>query len=252
MRYMFTMMNNARLSVGLRGPVARRAGLPDGARLRQGAPPGPGARARRPASSRSIVDHPDVRRMLLTQRASHRGAARRSSTPTRPPSTAPPATPTRPTRAAGDELADLLTPVSKGVGHRPRRRAHEPRPPGVRRHGLHRGDRRRPALPRRPHRADLRGHQRHPGHGPRRPQAPDARGRRRRRLPRPDRRHRRPSSAAAGDDLASIHAAPGRRARRARAPPPTGSSPTGWPTRSTRWPAPRPTCGCSASSPAAG
>ena len=58
--------------------------------------------------------------------------------------------------------------------------------------------------------------------------------------------------AGAGDDLASIRSQPGRRARRRCARPPTGCSPTAWPTRSTRWPAPRPTCGCSASSPAAG
>ena len=58
MRYMFTMMNNARLSVGPRGPGRGRAGLPAGRRLRPGAAPGPGARARRRASRRRSSSSP--------------------------------------------------------------------------------------------------------------------------------------------------------------------------------------------------
>ena len=69
MRYMFTMMNNARLSVGLEGLARRRAGLPAGGRLRQGARAGPGRRARPAGERRAIIEHPDVRRMLLTMRA---------------------------------------------------------------------------------------------------------------------------------------------------------------------------------------
>ena len=57
---------------------------------------------------------------------------------------------------------------------------------------------------------------------------------------------------AAGDDLASDRHAARRRPRVAAGRPPTGCWPTASPTRATRWPAPRPTCGCSASSPAAG
>ena len=44
MRYMFTMMNNARLSVGPRGPRPGRAGLSGRRRVRPGAPAGPGPR----------------------------------------------------------------------------------------------------------------------------------------------------------------------------------------------------------------
>ena len=43
MRYMFTMMNNARLSVGLEGLADRRAGVPGRGRVRRRTPPGPGA-----------------------------------------------------------------------------------------------------------------------------------------------------------------------------------------------------------------
>ncbi len=69
MRYMFTMMNNARLSVGLEGlAVAERAyqGAVEYAReRRQGRAPGASAGEQSP-----IVDHPDVRRMLLTMKSS--------------------------------------------------------------------------------------------------------------------------------------------------------------------------------------
>ena len=65
---MFTMMNNARLAVGLQGVGDRRARLPAGARLRQRAPAGP--RRRRSGEGMSpIVAHPDVQRMLLTMKA---------------------------------------------------------------------------------------------------------------------------------------------------------------------------------------
>ena len=68
MRNMFTMMNAARLSVGLQGlAVAERAyqqALAHAVERRQGravgAPPG---------EQSPIIEHPDVRRMLMTQRA---------------------------------------------------------------------------------------------------------------------------------------------------------------------------------------
>ena len=68
MRYMFTMMNSARLSVGVQGlSIAERA-YQDALRYAQerrqgravGAPPG---------EQSPIVEHPDVRRMLLTMKA---------------------------------------------------------------------------------------------------------------------------------------------------------------------------------------
>jgi alkylation response protein AidB-like acyl-CoA dehydrogenase len=111
MRYMFTMMNNARLSVGLQGlSVAERAyqaALAYAQERHQGRRPG-----QRANETVAIIEHPDVRRMLLTQRASieamrallylngwaidmarhHADAAE---------------------RARRQELVELLTPVSK-------------------------------------------------------------------------------------------------------------------------------------------
>ncbi len=68
MRYMFTMMNNARLSVGLQGLAIAERAYQDALRYAQqrrqgraiGAPAG---------ESSPIVEHPDVRRMLLTMKA---------------------------------------------------------------------------------------------------------------------------------------------------------------------------------------
>jgi len=114
MRYMFTMMNNARLSVGLEGlALAERAyqmAVDYAKERRQGRAPGA------PAGEQSaIIDHPDVRRMLLTMKAyiealravvyenaaalDHASHARDEAG-----------------REAGQELADLLTPVSKAWG----------------------------------------------------------------------------------------------------------------------------------------
>jgi acyl-CoA dehydrogenase len=68
MRNMFTMMNTARLSVGLQGlAVAERAyqqALLHAQERRQGRAVGAPAGEQSP-----IIDHPDVRRMLMTQRA---------------------------------------------------------------------------------------------------------------------------------------------------------------------------------------
>lgn len=113
MRNMFTMMNNARLSVGLQGlSLAERAyqqALEYAVERKQGTAVG----AERGTSS-PIIDHADVRRMLMTQRAwidamrcliyANAAAIDRSST--------------QAGTAEGDaarELADLLTPLSKGL-----------------------------------------------------------------------------------------------------------------------------------------
>ena len=116
MRNMFTMMNNARLSVGLEGLcIAERAyqqALEYAQERLQGR-----AIGAEPGTSSPIIDHPDVRRMLLTQRAwidamrcliyTNAGALDRADA----------------AHAAGDadeaqrwrELADLLIPLSKGL-----------------------------------------------------------------------------------------------------------------------------------------
>src|SRR5215470_3530138 len=110
MRYMFTMMNNARLSVGLQGlamaELAYQDALPYAQERKQGraadAPPG---------EASPIVEHPDVRRMLLTMKAYMEAMrallytnavsvdlARHHDSPGE--------------REARRELADLLTPIS--------------------------------------------------------------------------------------------------------------------------------------------
>ena len=173
MRYMFTMMNNARLSVGLEGLALAERAYQDALRYAQerrqgravGAPPG---------EPSPIIEHPDVRRMLLTMKAYIEAMRALIYTNAEPIDLArhhPDPAERRGPAGAGRPAH----PALQGLVHRPGRRGHLARPPGLRRHGLRRGDRRRPALPRRPHHPDLRGHQRHPGHGPRRAQAADAR-----------------------------------------------------------------------------
>jgi alkylation response protein AidB-like acyl-CoA dehydrogenase len=114
MRYMFTMMNNARLSVGLEGlALAERAfqmALAYAKERKQGRAPGAAA-----GEQSAIVDHPDVRRMLLTQRASIealRGITYANAAAIDRAARDEDET----TRTAYGELADILTPVSKGWG----------------------------------------------------------------------------------------------------------------------------------------
>ncbi len=179
LEYMFTMMNNARLNIGVQGvAIAERAyqQARDFARTRiQGRPLGAPA----DAGPLPIIHHPDVRRMLLSMRAATeamRGLAyyaaatvdhaRRDPDPAK--------------RARAQAARRSADPGGQGVVHRYGRRRRLDRRPGAWRHGLYRGDRGGAASARRAHRADLRGHQRHPGKRPRRPQARSAIGARRR------------------------------------------------------------------------
>ena len=114
MRYMFKMMNNARLSVGVEGlSLGERAFQQAVAYARErrqgravGAPPG---------AESPIVDHPDVRRMLLTMRAQIEAlrclAYLNAESLDLAARHADPAVAT-----ARQELADLLTPITKGWG----------------------------------------------------------------------------------------------------------------------------------------
>jgi alkylation response protein AidB-like acyl-CoA dehydrogenase len=130
MRYMFTMMNTARLAVGIEGlavgdrayqqavayaheriqgrPIGRQQdGRPIG-RQQDGRPVGG-------AIGAPIVEHADVRRMLLTMRAlleALRGLCYVNGEAIDVAAHHPDAT----ERARGKELADLLTPISKGWG----------------------------------------------------------------------------------------------------------------------------------------
>jgi hypothetical protein len=114
MRYMFKMMNNARLSVGVEGlSLGERAyqqAVAYALERRQGR--APGAPAGEPSA---IVDHPDVRRMLLTMRA-HIEALRCLTYVTAESLDLAGRHPDAAVRAAREELADLLTPITKGWG----------------------------------------------------------------------------------------------------------------------------------------
>jgi alkylation response protein AidB-like acyl-CoA dehydrogenase len=114
MRYMFTMMNNARLSVGLQGlglgERALQRAVEYAKERRQGRAPGA------PAGEQSlIVELPDVRRMLLTMRAYNEALrclvylnAESLDLAAHHPDEA--------VRQQRQELADILTPITKGWG----------------------------------------------------------------------------------------------------------------------------------------
>ena len=111
MRAMFTMMNHARLSVGLEGvAIAERSyqqALAYAHERRQGRAPGAPA-----GESSAIIDHPDVRRMLLDMRSTTsamRGLAYRNAEAIDRASHEA----DDEQRQAGEERAALLTPLTK-------------------------------------------------------------------------------------------------------------------------------------------
>jgi alkylation response protein AidB-like acyl-CoA dehydrogenase len=73
MRYMFTMMNTARLSVGIQGLSTAERAYQDALRYaqerKQGRAVGTRAASTGAGTPAPIVEHPDVRRMLLTMKA---------------------------------------------------------------------------------------------------------------------------------------------------------------------------------------
>ncbi|HET6836360.1 MAG TPA: acyl-CoA dehydrogenase [Acidimicrobiales bacterium] len=114
MRYMFTMMNNARLSVGLEGlglgERAYQQAVAYARERRQGRAPGAPA-----GESSPIIDHPDVRRMLLTMRAQIE-ALRCVAYLTAESLDLARLHPDADVRTWRQELADLLTPITKAWG----------------------------------------------------------------------------------------------------------------------------------------
>jgi alkylation response protein AidB-like acyl-CoA dehydrogenase len=106
---MFTMMNNARLAVGLEGvgvsEAAAQAALAFARERRQGRAPGSTG-----SDQSLIIEHPDVRRMLLTMRA---GAAAARAVCYRTAAAIDVAGVDGPARLAATERAALLTPVAK-------------------------------------------------------------------------------------------------------------------------------------------
>ena len=155
---MFTMMNNARLAVGLQGVgIAERATQQAYAYASERKQGRAGANASAPiiAASRRAAhaahhagaDARGARDLLCDRRRDRPRASRQGRR-----------------GAQGRRSARLAAHAGRqGVLDRHRHRGRFARRAGAWRHGLHRGDRRRAALSRRAHRADLRGHQRHPG-----------------------------------------------------------------------------------------
>ncbi len=114
MRAMFTMMNDARLGVGIQGlAVAERAfqqALAFAQERRQGRGPSADVDEQSP-----IVDHADVRRMLLVQKASIEGVRALCYANAHAIDLAV-AHPDPEERQRQQQLADLLTPLSKAWG----------------------------------------------------------------------------------------------------------------------------------------
>ena len=111
MRYMFTMMNNARLTVGLEGlALAERAyqhALAYAQERLQGRAPGAA-----PGTSSPIIEHPDVRRMLMTMKASIEAMRALLYLNARSIDYAKFGE-DEATRAANEELTQILIPLSK-------------------------------------------------------------------------------------------------------------------------------------------
>ncbi|MDA0371861.1 MAG: acyl-CoA dehydrogenase [Actinomycetota bacterium] len=114
MQYMFTMMNQARLSVGLQGLAlgdrAYQQSLQYARDRRQGRAPGAPAGAASP-----IIDHPDVKRMLLTMKTTLE-ALRRLTYWNAACLDVAAHHPDAAEREWATDLAALLTPLSKGWG----------------------------------------------------------------------------------------------------------------------------------------
>ena len=112
MRYMFKMMNTARLSVGLEGLAlgerAYQQAVAHAAERRQG-------RALGATNDSAIIEHPDVRRMLLTMKA-HIEALRCLAYRNAECLDLAKAHPDEAVRERSQELADILTPITKGWG----------------------------------------------------------------------------------------------------------------------------------------
>ncbi len=114
MRYMFTMMNNARLSVGLEGLALAERAYQDALQYSQERRQGRAPDAPRGETS-LIVDLPDVRRMLLVMKATIDALRAIIYTNAQAIDLAT-HHPDPDVRTRNQELAELLTPVSKGFG----------------------------------------------------------------------------------------------------------------------------------------
>jgi alkylation response protein AidB-like acyl-CoA dehydrogenase len=172
---LFTMMNEARLGTGTHGIAIGEAAYQNAAayaheRLQGRALTGKKS-ADKPADP--IVAHPDVRRMLLTIRATTEAARALASGPASRATwrKAPPI----PRCARRRRATWRCSPPSSRRSARTGARQRGAGPAGLRRPRLHRRAWHGAVRARRARQPDLRGRQRHPGDGPRRAQARDER-----------------------------------------------------------------------------
>ena len=114
MRYMFTMMNNARLSVGIEGLSLAERAYQQARQYAQERTQGRAVGAE-PGTSSPIVEHADVRRMLLTMK-SQIEAMRAVMFVEAEAIDLAAHHPDEDVRTRNQELADLLTPIAKGWG----------------------------------------------------------------------------------------------------------------------------------------
>ncbi|MBT8247527.1 MAG: acyl-CoA dehydrogenase, partial [Acidimicrobiia bacterium] len=112
MRYMFTMMNSARLSVGLQGLAISERAYQQAREYAQERRQGRAIGAAKTDHS-PIIEHPDVRRMLMTIKA-YNEAMRCVLYATAEAFDQANNAPDEATREAGQEYMDLLTPIAKG------------------------------------------------------------------------------------------------------------------------------------------
>ena len=203
LEYMFIMMNQARFSVGMEGVGLSERAYQRAVAYARDRVQGKAAGAEKAVKAGPIIDHPDIRRMLMTMRA-YTEAMRAVGYVTAAAIDNARHAPEASTRAQHQAFVDLMIPIVKGWCTET---AQDVTSLGVQVHGgmgYHRGDGRGAALPRRADHHDLRGDDRHPGQRPDRPQD-GARRRRdggaRRRADRQDRR----ASRVAGRSVAQRH-----------------------------------------------
>ena len=178
MAAMFTMMNNARLGVGAQGVGVAEAAFQHALAYATERKQGKTARD----GGGTIVDHADVRRMLMSMKADAYAARAIALCLCRVALDMSTATEDR----AWVARAAFLTPIAKSFGTDVGISVSQHRHSGARRHGLYRGNRCRAVFARCAGDSDLRGHQRHSGDGSGGAQD-DGRGRGRLRLARRDR-----------------------------------------------------------------
>ena len=172
LEYMFIMMN----ARALLGRARRRGASPSAPTSGRSRTRASACRARRSAGqgredASPIIHHPDVRRMLMTMKAQTEAMRARRLCHWRRRSTMRTQHPGRQrARASIRRFVDFMIPIVKGWCTEMAHRGRLARRAGARRHGLHRGNRRRAAPPRCAHHDDLRRHDRHPGERPGRAQ----------------------------------------------------------------------------------